>query len=110
MSDQLLPDFDGPIQPVQPSPRKPRRKPAKKAKRVAPAPKPAKRVAKKRRTRKPVQYGTAAQKAAAGHTFAAQQIIDDMKMDFVSFIETIFGFKLESWQVRLIKALEQKQK
>lgn len=110
MSDQL-PDFETPAESVsQPAPRKPRRRPAKKAaKRVAP-PKPAKRVPKKRRTRKPVQYGTAKQKAAASHAFATQQIIDEMKMDFVSFIETIFGFKLEPWQARVIKALEQHQK
>lgn len=57
MSDQVLPDFDGPVQPVQPSPRKPRRKPMKKAKRAAPAPKPAKRVAKKRRARKTASSG-----------------------------------------------------
>lgn len=115
MTDQNLPSFD-PETPIQeaPAPRKPRprpTRPAKKAKRAAPAPKPAKRVPKKRRARKsPTQYGTAEQKAAAGQAFATQQIIDEMKMDFVSFIETIFGFKLESWQVRLIKALEQKQK
>lgn len=54
MSDQLLPDFDGPrnadLAPA--SPKRSRRKPAKKAKRAAPAPKSAKRVAKKRRVRK----------------------------------------------------------
>lgn len=53
MSDQLLPDFDGPRDiPEQPSPKKSRRKPAKRMKRAAPAPKPAKRVPKKRRVRK----------------------------------------------------------
>lgn len=53
MSEQLLPDFDGPIQPAAPAPKRPRR-PAKKkpAKRATPAPKPAKRVPKKRRARK----------------------------------------------------------
>lgn len=57
MSDQLLPDFDGPQPaPEQPSPRKPRpkpmRRPAKKKAVRAPVLKPAKRVAKKRRIRK----------------------------------------------------------
>lgn len=59
MSDQLLPDFDGPgSAPEQPSPRKSRprpqrKRPAKKiAKRAVPAPKAAKRVPKKRRVRK----------------------------------------------------------
>lgn len=59
MSDQLLPDFDGPVQPPeQPSPRKPKprpqraKRPAKKKARAAPAPKAAKRVPKKRRVRK----------------------------------------------------------
>lgn len=55
MSDQLLPDFDGPgSQPdaARPGPKKPRRKPAKKKARAAPAPKAAKRVPKKRRVRK----------------------------------------------------------
>lgn len=55
MSDQLLPDFDGPgNQPdvVRPGPKKPRRKPAKKKARAAPVPKPAKCVPKKRRVRK----------------------------------------------------------
>lgn len=53
MSDQLLPDFDGPgSQPdaVRPGPKKPRRKPAKKV--VKRGPPPAKRVPKKRRVRK----------------------------------------------------------
>lgn len=116
MTDQNLPSFDPePQMPETPALRKPRPRPQRKrtakkaAKRVAP-PKPAKRVPKKRRVRKPVQYGTAEQKTTAGHGFVTQQIIDEMKMDFVSFIETIFGFKLEPWQVRLIKALEQKQK
>lgn len=55
MSDQLLPDFDGPgNQPdeMRPGPKKPRRKPAKKKARAAPVPRPAKRVPKKRRVRK----------------------------------------------------------
>lgn len=55
MSDQLLPDFDGPgSQPdaARPGPKKPRRRPAKKKARAVPAPKPAKRVLKKRRVRK----------------------------------------------------------
>lgn len=116
MTDQTLPTFD-PDLPIQetPAPRKPRprpqrKRPAKKAvKRVAP-PKPAKRVPKKRRTRKPIQYGTAVQKAAAGHAFATQQIIDEMKMDFVAFLETVCGFTLEPWQARIIKALAQEQK
>lgn len=52
MSDQLLPDFDAPRDDPAPAVPKCPRRSAKKAKRAAPAPKPAKRVPKKRRVRK----------------------------------------------------------
>lgn len=55
MSNQLLPDFDGPgSQPdeARPGPKKPRRKPAKKKAVRASSLKVAKRVPKKRRVRK----------------------------------------------------------
>lgn len=83
MNDQLLPDFDGPVIPsAQPEPRKPRprpqrKRPAKKAakrtKRERAMVAATKRVPKKRRTRKPIQYGTAEQKVAAGRAFAEEQ-------------------------------------
>jgi hypothetical protein len=63
MSDQLLPDFDGPAQPAeQPSPRKPkprpqRKRPAKKKVVRAPSLKLAKRVPKKRRVRRTAMPG-----------------------------------------------------
>lgn len=108
--DNGLPDFEPSPVPSVPAPRKPRpcpqrKRPAKKATKRAVLPTP-KRVPKKRRARKPVQYGTAEQKVAAGRAY----VEDARKMEFTAFVELLFGFKLEPWQVRLIKALEQYQK
>lgn len=71
MSDQLLPDFDGPRDhDTPPAPKKPRRKPAKKVtKRVKlPVAKPAKRVPKKRRVRKTGKYQSIASPAGIKNT------------------------------------------
>lgn len=91
-----LPDFD--IQPpetTQVPPKKPRPKPAKKAVRKKPAvavPPVRKRVPKKRM--KPA---------------TPQHLAEEMKMDFAAFIKAVYGFELEPWQVRLLKALEKRK-
>jgi hypothetical protein len=100
-----MPEFDPePPSTEPPSPKKPRRKPQRQkrpAKAAVVMPKrpakaavvmPKRRVPKKR-ARKPAK------------PVPRPSLVEEMKNDFVAFIKALYGFELEPWQERLLKAL-----